>query len=85
MLKTFTGFKGTAAMVQIGRIKFCILAKNPAQLEALWLSILTEAGPLEPAMCQKAIMIEAKLLPEKNRSKTSHLPPAAPTTPPIDV
>lgn len=77
MLKTFTGFKGTAALVQIGKIRFWILASNPRQLEILWTGILTEAGPFDPALCKNAILIEANSLPGK-RAKVK-IEPVAPT------
>jgi hypothetical protein len=70
MLKTFVGFKGTAALVQIGDIRFWILAETPRQLETLWLGILSEAGPFDAARCKRAILIEATTLPEK-RAVTS--------------
>lgn len=86
MLKTFTGFRGTAAMVRIGKIRFFIIAETPAQLEALWQSLLTEAGPFDPTICHKAILVEAKLLPESHASINPSAPSLAPKDqPPIDV
>ena len=65
MIRKFTGFKGVCAMAQVGKIQFCILAKNAKQLETLWSALVKESGQLEPDMCKKAILIEANLLPAK--------------------
>lgn len=62
MLKTFTGFKGLCAFAAIGNVQFVLLAKNKRDLEQLWNHIMTEAGPLDPEGCKKAILIEAPLL-----------------------
>jgi hypothetical protein len=71
MISEFTGYRGTCAMAQIGKVKFCILAKNPKQLALLWEAVCKEAGPLEPEMCQRAILIEAKILPPKTTKRKS--------------
>lgn len=84
MLKTFVGFKGTAAMVEIGKIKFVILARNTHQLEILWASILSEAGPLDPSKCKPSIMVEARLLPDQKPKPISE-PQRGPTDTTIDV
>lgn len=82
MLKQFTGFKGLCAFAQIGEIQFVILAHNKRELDALWAHIMTEAGPLDPAGCKKAVLIEASLLEGRAPSPK----PVAPITPdPIDV
>lgn len=70
MLKSFVGFKGISAFVQIGEIKFMIIAKNARQLETLWHGILIKAGPFDPTKCKKAILIEAKNLPDSRVSLT---------------
>ena len=67
-LQTFSGFRGTGAMVQIkgptgSVIKFAILARNPKQLEILWQSILQAAGPFDPSLATKAVMVSASVLP----------------------
>jgi hypothetical protein len=69
-LKQFTGFRGVAAMAQIGDLQFVILAPNHRQLDILWSSLLPAAGPLDPRGVKKSILIASDLVP-------------APTTPPI--
>jgi len=63
-LRKFTGFKGVCAFAQIGEVQFAILAASQRQIEILWAGILTEAGPLDPAGCKRAILIEQATLPD---------------------
>lgn len=90
MLKKFTGFKGLCAFAQIGNVQFVLLAQNKRDLESLWNHIMTEAGPLDPAGCKKAILVEAPLLTVAQASKpaVSQVSKPAATTnnnAPIDV
>lgn len=82
MLKKFTGFKGLCAFAQIGKVQFVLLAKNRRDLEALWFHIMTEAGPLDPAGCKKAILVEAPLLsvPKGQRDDSPGQRPGTTTT-----
>lgn len=75
MIQSFKGFKGTCATAQIGKIQFCLLAKNPRQLAILWEAILQQAGPLSPEMLQRAIIIEATVLPPARAKKLSPVTP----------
>ncbi len=69
-LQTFTGFRGKAALMQIGNIKFLVLAKDTAQLEALHKHILpNSAEPFNPVACQASIIIQSTVLP---KSKPTH-------------
>lgn len=76
-------------MVEIGKVRFFILAKNPKQLEALWSGILSEAGAFDPAACNSAILVEAAVLPDRRQSgsdtKTQPKPSPANPSDPIDV
>ena len=89
MLKTFTGFKGLCAFAQIGNVQFVLLAKNRRDLDTLWNHIMTEAGPLDPEGCKKAILIEAPLLTVAQTSKSAVSQVSKPAAPdnntPIDV
>jgi len=67
-LRTFTGFRGTAALMQIGQIKFLVLAKNAAHLEALHARFGSD-GPFNPEACQASIIIQATVLPKTKQSK----------------
>jgi len=64
-LRTFTGFKGVCAFAQIGEVQFAILAASQREIDILWAGILTEAGPLDPAGCKRAILIEQCTLPDR--------------------
>lgn len=64
MLKTFKGFKGKVVFGQIDNCKFVIMAERPAQLEALWSSIMAEV-PFNPNGISNAILIEANTLPDR--------------------
>jgi len=64
--KTFTGFRGMAMSVELGRRRFIIVAAHARDLEAFHNSILTNAQePFNPAACKKSIVIESSLLPPK--------------------
>lgn len=75
MISDFKGFRGTCAMAQVGKIQFCLLAKNPKQLQAIWTALVKEAGPLEPEMCKRSILIEASVLPAIAPKKSSTVIP----------
>ena len=62
-LRQFSGFKGSCAFAQVGEVQFAILAPNARQLGVLWQSILTEAGPLDAAGIQSAVLVSAADLP----------------------
>jgi hypothetical protein len=67
-LKTFTGFRGVAALAEIKygdrSIQFVIIARDPGDLQAVYETLLPDAPTFDPAMCQKSVMIQASLLPE---------------------
>lgn len=63
--KTFTGFRGYATLMEIGGYKFIVMANSPLALSQLHQAILPNAAePFNPAMCQKVVMIESKILSE---------------------
>jgi hypothetical protein len=64
-LKTFTGFRGVACLAQVGHAQFVIIASTEEQLQDIYEHLLPEAAPFNPAMCQKSVMIQADLLPDK--------------------
>ncbi len=64
-LKTFTGFRGVAALTETNGLQFVIIARDAAELEAIYAALLPDAPTFDPAMCQKSVMIQASLLPEK--------------------
>lgn len=64
-IKTFTGFRGFAALAEVDGIQFVILARTETELEMLYKILLPEAPAFNPGACQKSIMIQAKLLPEQ--------------------
>jgi hypothetical protein len=69
-LQTFTGFRGKAALMQIGKIKFLVLAQNTKHLEALHQHILpNSAEPFNPVACQASIIIQSTVLP---KTKPNH-------------
>jgi hypothetical protein len=74
--KTFVGFRGIAAKVQIGSIQFWILAKNTRQLDALWQRIVPGIDTFDPARCKPAILIESAVLPDP---KVGSVTPCAPS------
>lgn len=82
MLKKFTGFKGLCAFAEVGNVQFVLLAKNRRELEILWNLFMSGAGPLDPAGCKKAILVEAPLL--SSTKSTESITPISPV-PPIDV
>jgi hypothetical protein len=84
MLKQYTGFKGICAFAQLGEIQFVIVATNQRQLQTLWDNIMTEAGPLDPAGCKKAVLVEAELLGQKAIAKIDPKP-ISKDLPTIDV
>ncbi len=75
MLKSFTGFRGVAMLAEVElpadfthearKVQFVIIATNAVELEALYTKLLPDAPPFDPAMCQKSVMIQASILPEK--------------------
>lgn len=64
MLRSFTGYRGVAALAEIGGVKFVIAARNLAELEAVYTELLPKAPPFNPDACQTSIFISSKLLPE---------------------
>jgi hypothetical protein len=64
VIRKFEGYRGVAALLQIGDIAFLVVAKDETQLAALHAHILPEADPFNPAACQKTVVIPANLLPE---------------------
>ena len=63
--KTFTGFRGVATVMEIGGVKFVVLARTPLALAQLHQFILPNATePFNPAMCKKSILISSDLLPK---------------------
>jgi hypothetical protein len=64
MLKSFTGFRGVATVMEIGGVEFVVMARTPLALEQLHAHILPEAEPFNPAKCQKSVLIQATILPE---------------------
>jgi hypothetical protein len=64
-LKMFTGFRGVAALMEIGGVKFIVLAKTPLALQQLHQFILPDASePFDLEKCQKSILISSSLLSE---------------------
>lgn len=63
-LQNFKGFRGHAALCQIGDVQFVLLARNAEQLAALYAKFLPEAEPFNANGCQKSIIIQASLLPQ---------------------
>lgn len=65
-LKTFTGFRGRAALFQIGKIKFLVMARNGRELEALHDHIMpAAAGTFNPDACKTSIIIQSSVLPNE--------------------
>lgn len=68
MLKTFTGFRGYAAVFEIGGVEFVVLAGSQVALAQLHELLLPDSvTPFDPAKCKKSVLIEAKLLPEETK------------------
>lgn len=63
-LKSFTGFRGVAALAELDGLQFVIIAHNAAELEAIYTALLPDAPAFNAAMCQKSVMIQAGLLPD---------------------
>ena len=64
MLKTFTGFRGVATVMEIGGVQFIVMASTPLALAQLHAHLLPNAEePFDPAKCQKSILIQSSLLP----------------------
>jgi hypothetical protein len=73
MLQSFTGFRGIAALVRIGKIDFVIVARNAKQLEQLYTAILSQAGPFNPDACKPSIVIASCSLPkQKSHDEQNH-------------
>lgn len=64
MLKTFTGFRGVATLVEISGERCVIIAATPKKLAEIYAALFPEAPPFDPARCKKSVMIEANCLPE---------------------
>lgn len=65
MLKSFTGFRGVATVMEIGGVEFVVMARTPLALEQLHAHLLPDAvEPFNPAKCQKSVLIQALILPE---------------------
>jgi hypothetical protein len=79
-LKSFTGYRGQAALMQIGNIKYLVLAQNKKHLEALHAHILPKsAEPFNPFACQASVIISSKTLPEPTtKNEPSHTTPESP-------
>lgn len=73
-LKSFSGYRGHAALMQIGDIQFLVLASSKEQLEVLHGHMLpNSAEPFNPQACQASIIISSKTLPEpKSTNEPSH-------------
>ena len=66
MLKTFTGFRGVAMLAEVSGVPFVILAQSLDDLEKLHAFILPEdIGGFDAGKCQKSVMIQSTVLPEK--------------------
>ena len=69
MLKSFTGFRGVATIMEIGGVPFVVMARSPLALQQLHAHILPEAvEPFDPALCKKSILISSELLPQPRKS-----------------
>ncbi len=68
-LQDFKGFRGVAALCQIGDVSFMVIAKNQAQLEIIYGHVMPQADPINPDACQKCIAIQASLLPQPPEKK----------------
>jgi hypothetical protein len=69
-LKTFTGYRGVAAFLEVDGIQFYVTAPTEADLEKLYNLILQDAAePFSPDHCTKCIVISATLLPEPKKNK----------------
>jgi hypothetical protein len=72
-LQSFSGFRGKAATLQVGKITFMVLARNPAQLEKVCNFILKESGQtLLPEMIVPGIIIHSSVLPKPTKPKTTN-------------
>lgn len=74
-IKKFTGFKGVAAILQIGDIQFIVVAATQRKLEQLHYAIVPNAGPFNPEACQKSVVVHADLLREKPAKISSKTKP----------
>lgn len=63
-IQTFKGFRGVAALCQIGEVQFVLMARNEEQLAALYAQFLPEAGPFNSAAAHKSVLVQASLLPQ---------------------
>lgn len=63
-LKSFRGFRGVAALAEVGKVQFVIIAATPKKLAAVYTALLPNAPAFDPAMCQKSVMIQSSILPE---------------------
>lgn len=64
MIEQFTGFRGVAALCQIGDVSFLVLAKNQKQLAAIYQHVMPQAEPMNPDACKKCVCVQANLLPK---------------------
>lgn len=70
MISSFTGFRGHAALFEIGGVKFVVLAKSRLALQQLHSHLLPEAlDPFNPDACQKSVLIPADVLPQPTEKK----------------
>jgi hypothetical protein len=64
MLTTFTGFRGVATVMEIGGVRFVVMARSALALEQLHAHILPNAAePFSREKCKKSVLIEGKILP----------------------
>ena len=66
-LKSFKGFRGVAALAEVGNIQFVIIAATPKKLGVVYTALLPNAPAFDPAMCQKSVMIQSSILPQQSR------------------
>ncbi len=68
-LKKFTGFRGVVAFGEIGGIQFALVATTPLAVKNIWEHFMPGI-PFDPAGTQKAVLVQASLLPETRTPKT---------------
>ncbi len=71
MLTAFTGFRGRATLLQLGKVKFIVLAKNDRHLEAIQKFIMP-AVTFNPAACKPSIVIQSNILPNQKTKHETH-------------
>ena len=71
--RTFSGFQGKAATLQVAGVTFMILARNSKQLELASNYILRESGQtLSPEQQVPGIIIHSSVLPQPAKRKSTH-------------